>query len=358
MPLQTIAATLTAEKVPPPNRGTGAKHPGKGWHRGVVRTILARRSYIGEFRYGGHTLLLPELAIIDVETFKAAEKRRKKSRAATVNQRKYDFLLAGHFRCTCGLSMVTKPTFRGKWLYYACSSEGNKRHMRGCHEKQVRADVADPVVWEWVVGWLCDESKLDKGLQELAERQDTELQPKRERLALIDELIAEAERKVKRLASAFAEERDELIAATLRGEMKTAGRQREALMAERDTLHADLTQGEMTEAEQAAVKALAAEIRQRLADPTFDKRRVLMNLLDVRVKLEWQDGIRGVRVTCALKPNPTPSETQTEDSNGEWLRIPALGRKSLSTTTMSPPWISSCIFCGRCLACPSAWPRA
>jgi NAD(P)-dependent dehydrogenase (short-subunit alcohol dehydrogenase family) len=121
---------------------------------------------------------------------------------------------------------------------------------------------------------------------------------------LIDHLVAEAERKVKRLASAFADERDELIAATLRGEMKAAGREREALMAERDTLQADLTQGEMTEAERAEVKALAAEIHQRLADPTFDKRRVLMNLLDVRVKLEWQDGLRGVRVTCAPKPSP------------------------------------------------------
>ena len=69
---QEIAALLTAEKIPPPNRGHGAKRPGSGWYRKIVRGILQRRSYVGEFHYGSHAMHFPDLAILPEEWFAAA----------------------------------------------------------------------------------------------------------------------------------------------------------------------------------------------------------------------------------------------------------------------------------------------
>lgn len=80
MPMGMIAATLTHEGVPPPNRGSGAKYPGKIWHKGTIYKILDRRAYIGEFTYGEHIIELPELAIIDEETFHIAQRRRSQGR--------------------------------------------------------------------------------------------------------------------------------------------------------------------------------------------------------------------------------------------------------------------------------------
>lgn len=207
----------------------------------------------------------------------------------------------------------------------------------------MRTDVADPLVWDWLTSLLSDPEKLDKGLRELAERQETELQPKYERLALVIDLVIETENKIKRLAGAFADERDEMIADALRAEMKAAGRERDALVAEREGLRAELTAGKMTETERNAIKTLAAEVTRNLATPTFAQKRALMNLLDVRVKLEWRNNIRGLTVTCNLKiqptpetnepppPNPTPEPKSSKNSNGRWLKIPEVRRSSSST---------------------------
>ena len=352
LPMQTIAAILTAEVIAPPNRGGGMARPAKGWHRGTLRNILARRAYAyGEFYYGGHTINLPELAIIDPDLFEAAQRRMKASSARVVTERRHNFLLAGHIGCSCGLSMSGKPVrgYSKTYLYYACNSESNKRHMRDCSERMARADVADPLIWDWLAGLLCNPEKLEKGLRELAERQETELYPKQERLSLIVNLMAETNGKIKRLAGAFAEEQDEMIAAALRGEMKAAARERDALSAEYDALRADLTSSQMTEVERKAIIALAAEVRQQLEATTFAQKRALLNLLDIRVKLDWRDGVRGLSVSCSLTiepphetsqpPNPTQIPNALSNPNGNWLRIPGVVQKlSFTTTTRQTPY--------------------
>ena len=225
VPLQTIASTLTDECVPPPNRGYGAAHPGKGWYRGTIRNLLASRRYIGEFVYGDITVELPEMAIIDDEVFAAAEQRRTKSSAAVVKQRKYDFLLSGHIACSCGGSMNGKPMQQGKYLYYGCTRNTNSKHLNKCEERHLRADVADSLVWAWLQTVLCDEERLKQGLDQLVSQRGADNEPKQERLTIIKDLIRDSERKIKRLTSAFANEQDDVLAAAYQTELK-AGRQR------------------------------------------------------------------------------------------------------------------------------------
>lgn len=348
--LQGIVSVLTAERVPPPNRGAGCKHPGKGWHKGTLRQILKRRAYIGEFRYGGTTIHLPELALIEPAMFKAAEERRNNSRAVAVIERKYDCLLAGHLRCACGMGMSAKPMARGKYLYYACNSLLNKKHMRECEELLLRADDADATVWEWLSDQLMDEERLDCALREVANRRETESAGKRARLVALADLIANAENKVRRLAAAFASEADETVVDALQGQLKQAGRERSALAVERDALAADVAAGQLTEADIQMVMAMAVGLRRRLQMPTFEQKRQLLNLLRVQVKLQWNAQERGVFAVCELNLPPTtqeqkPSEPRNTTLTGKWLPISKVCGTSSSTTTTSHPSTSSSPYC-------------
>jgi len=363
--IQAIAAVLTAEGVPPPNWGGGRKHPGMGWHRQTVRKILSKTAYIGELQYAGHIIHAPELAIVDPGLFAAAGKRREQSKAASSILSKYQYLLAGHIRCGCELGMSGTAQQRGRWLYYGCNSALNRRHMRQCVEKLVKAEIVDAIVWRWLVDLLSDEVQLEQGLRDMAARQATDSEASRARLGLVSDLLTEAERKIKRLAAAFGDEKDETIAAALQAQLKQAGRERTALVSERDSLGATVTAGETTEADRETIRRLATAVRTRLIDPTFEQRRQLLNLVDVRVELEWQEGERGVRAICGLtlgEPNQTQSKTQNETPDlapiGKWLPMTGVCGMSSSTTTTSRRLTTSWPCCGPSSTCPARTPPA
>ena len=271
LPLQTIAALLTAEGVPPPNRGGGAAHPGNGWHRATIRRLIQHTRFIGEFHYGDLLVPLPELAIVDRAVFEAAQARRDMSRAASIHVRKYDFLLSGHIRCTCGVRMSGNPQQGGRYLYYECGRLSNARHLSQCREPSVRADVVDPLVWGWIPARLLDAEELERGLNRLDEQRERDIQPQQERLVLIDELIAKAERKVKRLAAAFAAESDDIIANAYQAEMKAASREREALVTERQELVTTMTAGRLSISDRQMVLRAAEDIRRKFGPLSFEQ---------------------------------------------------------------------------------------
>lgn len=329
MPMGMIAATLTHEGVPPPNRGSGAKYPGKIWHKGTIYKILDRRAYIGEFTYGEHIIELPELAIIDEELFHIAQRRRSQGRArATFKKRKYDFLLAGHINCTCGMSMSANAMQKGKYRYYSCNSKSLHSRITTCKERKVRAPEAEEMVWDWLKELLCDEEALEQGIQELTNRSEQELEETRTRLKTITELQSKSVARIERLASAFADETDTIVAGALRSQMQAVGREREALTAERETLEAKLAQEEFSSAERDEIKHLAQEIGERLNDPPFESRRALLNLLDVQIELQHKDGGRWLSVNCGLTLKSTGHRTSTP------LTLGMMASESSSTMTM------------------------
>ena len=95
--------------------------------------------------------------------------------------------------------MSGNPQQGGRYLYYECDRLANARHLSPCREPSVRADVVDPLVWGWIPARLLDAEELERGLNRLDEQRERDIQPQQERLVLIDELIAKAERKVKKM---------------------------------------------------------------------------------------------------------------------------------------------------------------
>ena len=77
-----------------------------------------------------------------------------------------------------------------------------------------------------------------------------------------------------------------------------------ALIEEREKLKEDLAQREITENDVATIKAIAALVRRKLgARPTYEQKRELFGILDLRAELQGERGSRQINVTCGLKPD-------------------------------------------------------
>ena len=90
-------------------------------------------------------------------------------------------------------------------------------------------------------------------------------------MVLIDELIAKAERKVKRLAAAFAAESDDIIANAYQAELKAASREREALVTERQELVTTMTAGRLSISDRQMVLRAAEDIRRKFGPLSFEQ---------------------------------------------------------------------------------------
>lgn len=314
-----IAKTLSAEGVPPPNRGPGGA---QFWHMESIRTILANTAYMGHFNNGGVTIYLPELAIIDVATWEKIQKRRERNSVAPKRNQKYDYLLTGgHLRCTCGASMSARGGRMGKkgrlkfYSYYVCWREA-RRYTGLCSERSLRSDVVDEAVWSWLSNLLLDEGNLDIGIKQMIERREVELSPKRERLGVVEELIGEAELGVKNLASGLRRAKNETVANVLQDDLDKLGRHLTELNEERAILLAYIGQDELNPEEVAAIKQTVADLRSELQNPDLATKRYLVDRLNVRVELKRDDTSRWLEVTCGIAPAPDRLSIATGTSSG------------------------------------------
>lgn len=303
VPIVKITAILTAEGVPPPNRGQGNA---RGWYKFTARAILRRSAYVGEFRYTEHTIHLPDLAILDREIWEAAQKQIEKNKQRARRNRKREYLLSNHLTCACGLAMVGKYG-RGKggpdhYRYYACA-RNTDAHLSNCKERNIRADIADPIVWEWVYG-LTDDTRLEAGIKLWRAHDTKQLEPKKARIALLDEMISKAKRQLARLARDLGDLDSDEGRAAIKAEMQSVTANSNALRKEREAQAGQLAEAELTPEREATIRAILRAIRARIDTANFEQRRELLNLLDFRAQLEYKGNRRGLYCTCGLAANP------------------------------------------------------
>lgn len=307
-PLYEIARQLTREGIKPPLRGR-RRSKTFGWYLESVRRIIERRVYLGEFHYAGYTIYLPDLALVDEATWKTAQAQRERNKAQAKRNRKRNYLLSGHIRCVCGSAMsgYTRTRKNNDYSNYVCCHKFRDRHLNPCREFVPR-ELADQRVWEWLYNQL-SEDHIRHGLKRKREREASELNPKRERLETVGELIDKAERKIKRLASTIADTEDETALDVLKAEVKTTSRQKDALIAERERLQAELNQLELSPEGEEEIVRKAAELRAGMLDADFETKRYFLNRLDVQVQVQKNaDGQKILDVTCTiLHPNEPAS---------------------------------------------------
>ncbi len=274
--MYTIANTLTAEGVPTP---MGAR----AWWQGCVSQLLSRRLFIGEVEYAGIKTAMPELAIIDPSTFEAAQERIRKNKAQAQRNRKNDYLLAGFIRCHCGRAEC-KVSFR-YGDYYRCN--GSRSGLQAvCHERSLKLDKIDSLVWEAVTRGLSREVLIE-GLQAQNKLRAAELTPKRERLDSLNDLISRLGRKIKRYLDKFGDEENEKLADEAEELARSTAKQREAFVEERRRLELELKNHAFTEEQQSAILARAERLRRKVmtGKPTLAQRREFLRTLDLQVTI-------------------------------------------------------------------------
>lgn len=314
--LNDIARMLTGEGINSPNRAKEQGISGRGWYRETVRKILKNTTYVGQVTYSGILIEFPELAIIDRDTFDAAQRRMEKNFAMSKRNRIHDYLLSGYLRCTCGGAMVGHGTKKVKgpdYFRYACVSKNHYRYMVDCREQDVNSTVADSIMWDWLAWLLREPERLNAGLLEYAETQHGKLEDKHARLDTLADLIARGERQVKRAAADLAEldakadpddpdDENNDARNAIKAEMLAASKRLKAYRAERDEINANLALVVMSDERRGQIMGWAAEINQGIddGDVSFAVKRQLLDWFEVKVKVEYREGQRGLFVTCVL----------------------------------------------------------
>lgn len=109
-------------------------------------------------------------AIVSREVFNEAQKVMKNNAIISKRNTKSEYLLRSILKCgICGYSMIAK-TRRQKghdYKYYYCSSKDFK--IRECHNKLIRADVLDEMVWDQLFDFAkrkIDSNKIIKNVEE------------------------------------------------------------------------------------------------------------------------------------------------------------------------------------------------
>lgn len=319
MTINDITRKLSDMRVPTfSDTGTrasnGEKHREYGqWNRTSVSKMLKNETYAGVWRYGKRgtdgTLndddyLIPVEVqnIIDRQTWEAAQARRVHNRQYARRNLKHKYLLSKRVTCgTCTCKMAgTAVSDRGKlYLYYRCPVVN--RHLdftRTCDMPYIRADQVDARVWIWVRELLLNPKATLKGLEQEQANREQINRPLRNRLAVLDDLLAEHQGQLERALDLY-------LAGDFPREMLTERRKRlettiYALSNERAALVAQLEAQTITDEQIQSIMAFTAKMGEGLeeAEKDFEKRRQLIDALDLRATLAIEDGKKVVHVSC------------------------------------------------------------
>jgi site-specific DNA recombinase len=318
IPIYGIAKRLTADGIPTrgdKDPGTAKRSARGKWHRGTVANILHNETYAGVWYYGknsgkgknpDHYLISVKVpAIVSRETWQAAQKRMEQNKLNAKRSTKYNYLLRRRATCaTCETKMGCKAQHsRGRvYQYYACLA---RRHphdfIRKCTQPYgFRADHVDSLVWGWVRDLLLNPEATLEGLRQEQANREQASKPLQDRLAIVDDLLADSRAQLERvldlyLAGDFPHgvlvERKERLQTTV-----------SALERKRKDLAAQVEAMIIADEDIETIVEFATKVAQGLeeAERDFEKRRWVIEKLDVRVKLAVEDGQKVVHVQCHI----------------------------------------------------------
>ena len=316
--LRGVAKHLTDRKIPTP------KNSSKTWGLTTIRRILTNELHAGVYWWGKTRsekrgfqqkgklvkqprdqwvhLDLPDIALVDRQTWNAAQKRLESNLRLSKRNRKYDYLMSGFFRCgICGYTMRGSAKKRNKSadFNYRC---GNNRRSPKCPNvtKSIVTYKVDEAVWGWIFKLLSSPEELERGIDEIAAKQQKKIPAKRKNLEAIDKRIADREATVNRLVQEMGKAQDQFIAETYRKEIEDASSARSIQIAEREALSKELQREVFTQNDHDLIISIAADINVGLENATYDDKREILDLLGVQVVFQSINGERWIEISCSL----------------------------------------------------------
>ncbi|CAG0930693.1 L-2,4-diaminobutyrate decarboxylase [Thermoflexales bacterium] len=295
-----IAARLSEMHVPtwadtrrgvPKTRGTGK------WCVNSVRSILCSPTYIGTWQYGKGREDAIDVAIppiIDLQTWQAAQWQRLENTIDAKRNTQREYLMRCRLTCSCGYSVSAhRLTTRGNvYLYYRCSSWLHDYAKGGCKKNgYFSVPDLDRLIWDWLKDWFKDPAGLRHKFESYQAERARINAPLLELLRVNDSLIADHESQLKRAKDMYqfgVINADELLERKVRLEATIV-----KLEAERDKLQGRLGR-ELSLQQITEVIKFAEKLTRGLekADQSFEARRRIIELLDVRAIIATEDGER------------------------------------------------------------------
>jgi site-specific DNA recombinase len=257
---------------------------------------LENRTYAGVWTYGktnrgkvnspDNHVGVKVPAIVTEELWQEAQVRLSRNKARMLRRAVHDYLLRRRLQCgICGRLMQgeTQPYFSGKrkkaYKYYVC--QRNEIRPPNCPGFRCSADRADPVVWEWIKSLMLHPNRLEEGLNSYQAARESESEPLRSQIQLIDAQLTNHRSQLERLVDLYLSNeiaRDLLVDRKARLESTIA-----ALEMEKSELVQQLETRTLSAGQIQTILDFATAIRNRLsyADENFAARRQLIELLDV-----------------------------------------------------------------------------
>ena len=307
--LSEMGAPTAGDRADP---GGVTKRQGRGkWCRSTVNRILSNETYAGAWHYNkrrrdGKThrarskeewISVEVPAIVTREAWEVAQKRKKRNREQAKRNRKYEYLLSGLAACgECGATMYSLPS-KGK-LYYKCARSRGEVLGGKCNAKSFRADRVDAVVWSWVKSVLTDPAMLAEGLRVKQAEGEESNAPLKKRLDVLDDLLTENRRQLERLLDLYLSgDFDKTMLTERKTRLETTIG---ALERVRATMCAQIEAQTLTDDQIRDIRDFAAKVADGLsaAEGDIEKKRIVLDVLDVRAVLTVEDGQQVVYVHC------------------------------------------------------------
>jgi site-specific DNA recombinase len=296
-----IAQRLSEMQIPTPgetNAGYHRKRKSGMWHPYAILDIIQRETYAGIWRFGmriGPTrnkrpkeewIEIEVPAIIDRETWQAAQEQRERNRQFSRRNAKHDYLLSGLIRCACGSAMSGE--FFSNHQYYSCTWRNNHHsHLeeRTCRARSIRADAIEVDVWDSIVGLFANLETLEKHLRIAQQEELAALDPKIEELSAVEAMITQTENNALEVGQALRRASG-LVAKSLEQNMNEVNLRYEALCQRRDTLKADLSVTRLTDNTIQELVEFAKDVFAGIENADFQTKRRNLEMLKVRVEIK------------------------------------------------------------------------
>lgn len=230
--------------------------------------------------------------------FASARKNKAYKQKVLSGHTKNQYLLKGRISCLkCGYA-ARGQVVRGKYHYYLCN--GSRQIVSLCDMPSVRGDWVDEIAWEWVKGIIENPNNLHVGLGRLQGESQRANGTLHERLAIIDEQIQENQKQLDKLLDLY-------LNGDFPKEILTERKQRleeisANLRKEKSELTEHIYKATVTDDQLIQIETFCAKIRGRLNQADFDAKRQIIELLDVRCKIDFENGEKMIWLKCLIVP--------------------------------------------------------
>jgi site-specific DNA recombinase len=246
-------------------------------------------------------------AIVSEEQFELAERRLRENQHFARRRTKVPSLLQGLVVCQgCGYSYyrTSTRTRTRKLYYYRCLGSDDYRfeHGRICHNRPVRQDYLDALVWEQVMGLLENPSRigveLDRRLRELRSSHPVAVQRFR-----VERERSKVATSISRLVDAYQEQL--LSLAELRRRLPALRKREVSLATQLQSLDAQAVDQETYLALAQNLEAFTARLRESARQASIAERQRVVRLL-VKEVLVGPERILIRHSIPTSRPDPTP----------------------------------------------------